>query len=145
MIKKQHSLEEFEAVHGQSKIKRLQHDVEVEKRKVEALAGKKEQVHFVEPSKTNVIKFGLIGDTHIGSLYCRMDLIKAFYESCAAQGITTVIHVGDMLDGWKVYRGQEFELRDVGFDAQMARLISEYPDVGITTRFITGNHDASLT
>lgn len=145
MSNKKHNLSEFEAVHGQSKIQKLQHDVDVEKKKVEALAGQKEKVHFVEPSKSNIIKFGLIGDTHIGSLYCRIDLIKAFYETCATSGIDTVLHAGDIFSGWKVFRGHEFELRDVGFDAQLARLVSEYPDNGITTRFITGNHDSSFT
>jgi hypothetical protein len=42
-----------------------------------------------------------------------------------------------------VYKGQEFELRDLGLDAQLDRLAKDAPR-GIKTRFITGNHDASF-
>ena len=98
-------------------------------------------------SKDNVIKFGVIGDTHLGSLYQRADALKAFYEGCAAEGVKIVLHAGDVLAGWKVYRGQEFELRPDGksWPEQRDIFFQDAPRVdGITTIFITGNHDNSF-
>jgi hypothetical protein len=89
------------------------------------------------------VTFGLIGCTHFGSLYCNQPAIEAFYQYVASQGINTIYHGGDVLDGHKVYRGQEFELNDVGLDRQLKRL-QTFESYGVTTRFITGNHDQSF-
>lgn len=103
---------------------------------------------YVVPVRTekNTIRFGLIGDLHIGSLYQRTDALKAFYEGLAAQGIDTVLCAGDVIDGWKVYRGQEFELHPHGrsWPEQRTMFAEMVPKIeGMTTIFITGNHDAS--
>lgn len=58
-----------------------------------------------------------------------------------------VLHTGDVLDGWKVYRGQEFELRPDGksWPEQRDIFAREVPQIpSMTTIFITGNHDASF-
>ena len=53
-------------------------------------------------------------------------------------------HTGDVLDGHRVYKGQEFELSDVGMEKQLDRLAKVAPKVGLPVRFIVGNHDLSL-
>ncbi len=104
---------------------------------------------YVVPVKAegNVIRFGLIGDTQIGSLYQRLDALRAFYKRAAAEGIATVLHCGDVVEGWRVYRGQEFELhphaRSWGDQRDMFAREAPRED-GIETIFITGNHDASF-
>lgn len=97
-------------------------------------------------SDENTIRFGLIGDTHIGSLYHRQDALLAFYRHCQDEGLEHVLHCGDILAGWKVYKGQEFELHPSGRSwPEQRKLFSDgVPDLGITTIFITGNHDASF-
>lgn len=95
----------------------------------------------------NVLKFGLYGDTQIGSLYQRMDALKVFYERCADEGVTKMCMAGDLVDGWRVYRGQEFELRPdgIGWPRQREIFVNEmpyFPDMD--TYFITGNHDSSF-
>jgi predicted phosphodiesterase len=97
-------------------------------------------------TKDNTIKFGVIGDTHIGSLYQRTDALKLFYKACAEEGVRHVLHVGDVIDGWHVYKGQEFELHPEGRSwpgqrDMFAQAIPYNPD--IETIFISGNHDAS--
>ena len=95
----------------------------------------------------NTIRFGLIGDTHIGSGYQRTDALRAFYKFCYETGVQKVLHCGDVIDGWRVYRGQEFELHpnarswpdQRGMFAEMAPKHD-----GIETIFITGNHEASF-
>jgi len=98
-------------------------------------------------AENNVIKFGLIGDTHFGSLYQRTDALRLFYERAAAEGVTQILHAGDVVAGWKVYRGQEFELHPLGrsWPEQRDMFAEEAPRIkGMTTIFITGNHDASF-
>jgi len=97
-------------------------------------------------TKDNTIKFGVIGDTHIGSLYQRTDALKLFYKACSEEGVRHVLHVGDVIDGWHVYKGQEFELHPEGRSwpgqrDMFAQSIPYNPD--IETIFISGNHDAS--
>lgn len=98
------------------------------------------------PESGSVLRFAITGDRHHGNVCCDVSGLRAFYAECARQGITRVLDAGDMLDGHGVYRGQEFELKDVGFDAQAKAFARESPDhPDITTHFITGNHDASFT
>lgn len=100
---------------------------------------------YVIPSSAGAVRYGVIADTQFGSLYCRLDALKVFYEQAAKRGITDMLHAGDVLDGWRVYRGQEWELRDRGWEEQLDRLEKDSPKIkGITTHFITGNHDASF-
>jgi hypothetical protein len=97
-------------------------------------------------SEDNTIRFGLIGDTQIGSLYQRVDALTAFYGRCAAEGIKQVLHTGDVIDGWHVYRGQEFELHPNArsWPEQRDMFADFAPHIeGMETIFITGNHDAS--
>jgi hypothetical protein len=56
------------------------------------------------------------------------------------------LHAGDVLDGWRVYKGQEFELHPNGrsWPEQRKMFADGVPDLGITTIFITGNHDGSF-
>lgn len=146
MSRKGKTIGEFELTHGQSKIKDLQHQLEVEHAKVEALAEVTSSVS-IETSPDCEIRFGVIGDTHLGSLYFREEYLLAYYEYCASIGIDTVYHAGDLTDGIKVYKGQEFELRDVGLEAQVKRCEKVWKRLkatGVKTRFITGNHDQSF-
>jgi UDP-2,3-diacylglucosamine pyrophosphatase LpxH len=55
------------------------------------------------------------------------------------------LHAGDVLAGWKIYAGQEFELSCIGYAEQKKRFLkfAEYTK-GIDVYFITGNHDASM-
>jgi hypothetical protein len=136
------SMAEFEVAHGGSRIKALEHRLEAERAKVEALADVQGRVR-VETSKSCVVRFALTADRHTGSLYQHGAALTGFYEYAESIGIKTVYDCGDILAGHNVYRGQEFEVRDLGLEAQLARLASDAPR-GIKTRFITGNHDASF-
>jgi DNA polymerase II small subunit/DNA polymerase delta subunit B len=109
----------------------------------------KRQKPYEVPVKSdgNMIRFGVIGDTQFGSLYGLRDALRAFYERCAAEGVMDILHAGDVIDGWRVYKGQEFELRPDGKSWPEQRDIfrNEVPRIpGMRTIFITGNHDASF-
>jgi predicted phosphodiesterase len=90
-------------------------------------------------------KFGYVTDTHLGSLYADKALLDYAYDVFEKEGAQTVYHSGDLVDGQKMFRGQEYELEVVGSDAQVALVCDVYPKKpGITTYFITGNHDRSF-
>ena len=91
------------------------------------------------------IRFGLIGDTHLGSIYENLPALRAFYEHCREVGIDTILHAGDVLDGEKMYKGHEYEIHQHGWEKQKRWFEKVAPRVdGITTYFITGNHDHSF-
>jgi hypothetical protein len=73
----------------------------------EHLEANKRQTRLVIPTKT--VKFGIFGDTHFGSLYEDLDALNAYADACRAAKVQCMIHAGDVLEGYKLYRGQEFE------------------------------------
>lgn len=92
-----------------------------------------------------VIKFGLMGDTQFGSKYTQISYLHDFYDLCKREGITKVYHTGDITDGLKMRNGHEYELYTVSADEMLNDVVTYYPNIdGITTYFITGNHDASI-
>lgn len=84
-----------------------------------------------------------ISDTHLGSKCDRLDLITAAYQEAERRGIQTVLHVGDISDGYYPNRPQQlYELRTIGADQTTDYIINKYPYIdGIDTYFIAGNHD----
>ena len=101
--------------------------------------------HEAKWDGTKVIKFGLMGDTQFGSKYAQITYLHDFYDLCEREGITDIYHTGDITDGLKMRVGHEYELYEHSADGQLDDLVANYPKRdGITTHFITGNHDASL-
>jgi len=92
----------------------------------------------------NRIKIGVVSDTHFGSLFSRYEVLEGAYKVFRREGIEDVYHVGDILDGFGMYRGQIFEQARVGFDEQVKEAVQKIPrHKAITTHFITGTHDLS--
>lgn len=93
----------------------------------------------------NKFKFGVVSDTHLGSRYQQLRHLSAFYTICARRRIDVVFHCGDLVDGEKIYRGQEYEIFVHGADAQRNYAVDHYPSrKRITTKVISGNHDQSF-
>lgn len=94
---------------------------------------------------TKVIKFAIMGDTQLGSKYTQLTYLHDFYDLCAQEGIKDIYHTGDITDGLKMRVGHEYELYKVSADDMRDDVINNYPKRdGITTHFISGNHDASI-
>jgi hypothetical protein len=110
-----------------------------------AIQNQEPEYHDGKWDGTEIIRFAIMSDTHFGSKYAQITHLHSFYDLCAAQGIKDVYHAGDITDGLKMRPGHEYELYASSADEQLADVIKNYPKRdGITTRFITGNHDASL-
>ena len=101
--------------------------------------------HSVKWDGTEVIRFAVMGDTQIGSKYTQLSHLHDFYDLCEREGIKDVYHTGDITDGLKMRVGHEYELYEVSADEMLDDVVKNYPRRnGITTHFITGNHDASI-
>jgi predicted phosphodiesterase len=102
-----------------------------------------EYKHYHDVDK--VIKVGIVSDTHIGSRYWQKTFLQMAYDDFKQEGISNVYHVGDISDGMYTQRaGNIYEIYAFGFDEQVEEVVNVYPKVeGITTFFITGNHDAT--
>jgi predicted phosphodiesterase len=94
----------------------------------------------------HVVKFGAISCTHLGSRNQQLTFLESFYDRMVDEGISTVLHSGDVSDGdGRVYRGHEFDLFAHGFDRQADYVIEKYPRrEGVKTYAISGNHDWSF-
>ncbi len=94
---------------------------------------------------TEIIKFAIMGDTQLGSKYAQLTHLHSFYDICEKEGIKDVYHTGDLTEGLKMRVGHEYELYAVSADDMRDDVIKNYPKrSGITTHFISGNHDASI-
>jgi hypothetical protein len=94
---------------------------------------------------TTTLRFAIMGDTQFGSKYAQLTYLHDFYDICEKEGIKDVYHTGDLTDGLKMRTGHEYELYVVSADEMRDDVVKNYPmREGITTHFITGNHDASI-
>lgn len=101
--------------------------------------------HDLKWDGTKLIRFAIMGDTQLGSKYTQLTHLHSFYDLCEKEGIEHVYHTGDITDGLKMRVGHEYELYEVSADDMKNDVVKNYPKrSGITTHFITGNHDASL-
>ena len=101
--------------------------------------------HLSNWGGTKTIKFGLMGDTQIGSKYTQLTWLNVYYDYAKSLGIKDIYHTGDITDGLKMRPGHEYELYEISADEMRDDVVKNYPKRdGITTHFITGNHDASI-
>ena len=85
----------------------------------------------------------VVSDTHFGNNRQQLHLLNKVYEEAYNRGITTVLHVGDMVDGFYTNRPENPRQQFLhGFDEQVGYVVDMYPYVeGMTTRYILGSHD----
>lgn len=109
------------------------------------LRGKKPKPRVLETDiSDDVFTFGIVSDTHLCSTEEKLNELHTIYEIFKKRNIIEVVNAGDLLAGWKIYKGQENEVHTFGAKNQAQYVIDHYPRVeGITTSFITGNHDLS--
>lgn len=94
---------------------------------------------------SRIIRFGLMGDTQINSKYTQLTHLHRMYDTYASEGIDTVYHTGDIDEGEQMRKGHQYECYNQGVDDHVDEIVANYPARdGIKTRFITGNHDASI-
>lgn len=94
---------------------------------------------------TKTITFGIVSDTHIGSKYQQLTLLNKLYDQFEQFCVEDVYLPGDISEGIKMRPGHEQECFLHGSDDIEDYIIDKYPKRnGVTTHFITGNHDHSI-
>lgn len=89
--------------------------------------------------------FGIVSDTHFNSKYSQITYLNRFYDICEKRGITDIYHSGDIDDGENMRPGHAYDNYKQGATDHVDEIVKNYPyREGITTHFITGNHDASF-
>lgn len=132
------------------KVKRLGYTGQPKKEKEKAekptiIQNQEPVVHRTNWKGNRIIRFGLMGDTQINSKYTQLTHLHNFYDICEEMCVDTVYHTGDMDEGEKMRPGHQYECYTQGADAHADEIVRVYPRrKGITTYFITGNHDASM-
>jgi len=84
------------------------------------------------------LRFGVIADTHLVSKYARLDVINALYDIFQKEGIKTVLHGGNWIDGEA--RFNKYDILTSGVENQIKYFIENYPQrEGIETKIISGD------
>lgn len=95
--------------------------------------------------KGREFKIAVLSDTHMGHKKHDNGALHTFYKYAHSMGITDFYHAGDIVDGYYKNRDSSiYEQYAVGFDNQLEDVVKNYPRIdGVTTYFITGNHDVT--
>lgn len=81
---------------------------------------------------------GIVGDTHLGSKYERLDVLHDLYDMFKREGVERVYHCGNYIEGEA--RFNKFDINIHGLDAQVRYFAEQYPKRdGITTYFVAGD------
>lgn len=90
----------------------------------------------------NHVKYGVISDTHIGSIHYDPKLMTTAAKEFTKQGVDFVLHAGDIVDGWYQNRpASVFEQNAIGYDQQKELAVKELAKIKEPLYFITGNHE----
>lgn len=92
------------------------------------------------------LKFALLGDTHLGNKQSAKKELQDFYKKAWDEWVEAFIHCGDLVDGTgNVFKGQIYELENVGYDEQLKAAVNDYPYYGDKKTYVVGgNHDESF-
>lgn len=101
----------------------------------------KENEVYKIPNNLNHLKLLLISDTHLGSKYDRLDILKYLYIKAEKAGVNYVLHSGDLTEGFSGRPQQIYELKEPSYTGQRDYVIKNYPKSSIPTYIIAGNHD----
>lgn len=104
-------------------------------------------VSQVEPLKDSLeqteIIFGVASDLHFGSKACQITALNEFCEICRKKGVKYIFAPGDIVAGYNVYPGQQFEVYALSAKEQEESVILNLP-TGFQWILLGGNHDYSF-
>jgi len=93
------------------------------------------------------LPFAVCSDNHSSDRNSAWPELYDFYDRGHDSGVRQYFNCGDIVAGHRVYRGQENDLEDIGFQAQKDRMVRDYPSPPkheADTKFILGNHGLSF-
>lgn len=93
------------------------------------------------PSNLDHLKLLMISDTHLGSKYDRLDILRYLYQEAEDKNVNYVLHSGDLTEGRSNRDDQIYSLKESSYDGQRDYVVEKYPKSNIPTYIISGNHD----
>lgn len=128
-------IEELKLSHYNIQVYKVDEDIKVKLGMTDATDNK-----IKLPDVTSSITLGVVSDTHLCSKWQQLELLHKTYDLFKERGIDTVLHAGDISDGF--YKDRLGSIFMLGFDDQTDYVVNAYPKRdGITTYYLTGNHD----
>lgn len=95
--------------------------------------------------KKSGFRFGVVADTHFGSTTTDISFLKTAYRYFQDQGISHVIHAGNVLAGKPQSDYRLVDFAEESLDGQIRLLEKQYPHYkDITTHFILGRSDITF-
>jgi predicted phosphodiesterase len=93
-----------------------------------------------------IIKFGIMGDTHIGSKHSDPASLNSALEEMDRQQCQFIAHTGDLVEGMMARPNHVLELRPdcIGYKAMLQVSIAAFERWSKPLYVIAGNHDASF-
>ncbi len=108
----------------------------------------KRRHYEVKPPKEELTKktFGVVSDTHYGSIWCQPSMVNTFAYEAYNRGINLMLHIGDISDGdySRIRPNHVNEVFVWGATGQVdyvAKTLPKYP--GMEWKGICGSHDQS--
>lgn len=99
-----------------------------------------DKLHLLKSDAAGRYRIGVISDTHYGSKYAREDVCTILYDWFAAEGITTVLHGGNWIDGTARFNAYDLIPEAHGMQAQLDYFVKRYPQrKGIRTLYVAGD------
>lgn len=105
------------------------------------LVNAEQQVRPVINFDGEEVVIGFVTDTHWGSKYSPKEYWTAFLEECNRQGVSRILHSGDVTEGMSGRPDHVYSLTHVGFSAQIDYAVELFSMTDIPVYLIDGNHD----
>ena len=134
-------IEEYEVYGLIEVLKRKGYTYEVIDGKVIRTKPVKEAEVYRIPNELDHLKLLMISDTHLGSKYDRLDILRYLYDEADRKGVNYVLHSGDLTEGLSGRPQQIYELKEPSYTGQRDYVVDKYPKGDIPTYMIAGNHD----
>ena len=140
-VAKDLELEEYQIYGLVEMLKRKGYMFEILDERVVKMKPLKENDIYEVPNNLDHLKLLLISDTHLGSKYDRLDILRYLYRKAEDTGVNYVLHSGDLTEGVSGRPQQLYELRECSYTGQRDYVVKNYPKSNIPTYIIAGNHD----
>jgi predicted phosphodiesterase len=89
----------------------------------------------------DMVTLGVMTDTHIGSSYTDESHILSALAEFERQGVSAILHAGDVTEGMSGRDGHVYELSRIGYKAQRDAAVALFGTASAPMYFISGNHD----
>lgn len=101
-----------------------------------------ETANIIHDFKGEVLRIGVLSDTHIGSVFTDDERILMAFDEFEKNKVDIVTNSGDVTEGLSNRPGHMLECSEIGYERQQAKAIDVLSQWNLTKQYmISGNHD----